>query len=111
MSSLIPSVDSTTYLFPVPVMDVLDERYALDAATVAAAVAAYLAAHPISGATRVVSTQASSGTWTIAHSLGYAPTVDVFLNTGEAVHADVVSSPTQVTVTFATPTAGFAVLI
>lgn len=53
-----------------------------------------------------------AGSWIIAvpASFGRRPNVAVYLATGEEVHADVTASTSTVTVTFATPTAGTAVL-
>jgi hypothetical protein len=52
-----------------------------------------------------------AATWTLPHSLGRVPAVQVFLVDGEAVAADVEAGPTQITVTHATPRAGFVLLI
>jgi hypothetical protein len=55
---------------------------------------------------------APAGTWIlpVPDGFGRRPEVAVYLETGEQVFADVVASPTLVTVTFPTPTAGYAVL-
>lgn len=71
-----------------------------------AAGAALLAA----GVPMVWTQTASAGTWTITHDRGRIPTVAIYLTTGEEVHADVTANTTQVTITFASPTAGVAVL-
>lgn len=69
----------------------------------------YLSAHPVTSGT--VHTQAATAaTWTIPHSFGRRPAVSVYLATGEEVDADVVATPTQVVVTFASPQAGSAIL-
>lgn len=52
-----------------------------------------------------------AATWTLPHPLGRVPLVQVFLADGEAVTADVQAGPTQVTVTHASPCAGFVLLI
>lgn len=49
-------------------------------------------------------------TWTMPHTLGRVPNVEVFLTGGERVLPDVVASITTVVATFASPTTGFAVL-
>lgn len=49
-------------------------------------------------------------TWVVAHTVGRRPNVAIYLPTGEEVDADVVSSPTVVTITFPSPTMGQAVL-
>lgn len=50
------------------------------------------------------------GTWSITHSLGRRPNVTLFDPTGIELEADVISSSTQVVVTWALPTDGSAVL-
>ena len=52
----------------------------------------------------------SLATWTISHTLGRRPTVTVYIGSGELVITDLTASTTSVTITFASPTAGFAVL-
>ncbi len=49
-------------------------------------------------------------TWVIGHTLGRLPRVAVYLSSGEEIEADVVVSTTAVSITFATPTAGSAVI-
>ena len=51
-----------------------------------------------------------SAQWTISHTFGRRPDVNVYLTTGERVITDVTASTTQVVITFPTPTAGYAVL-
>lgn len=48
-----------------------------------------------------------AATWTLPHSLGRVPTVQVFLSTGEAVLTDIAASETSITVTFPSPRQGF----
>ncbi len=48
-----------------------------------------------------------ASTWTLPHSLGRVPTVQVYLTTGEQVLTDVQATTTQITVTFPSPQAGF----
>lgn len=50
---------------------------------------------------------ALAATWTLPHPFGRAPTVQVFLDSGEAVLADVAADESQITVTFSTPRQGF----
>lgn len=59
----------------------------------------------------IVHTQASPlATWTIPHTLGRRPAVAVYLDSGEEVEADVTVSNVSVTVTFASPVSGVALL-
>lgn len=53
----------------------------------------------------------SAATWIAAHGLGRVPAVLVHLASGEPVMADIVSTPSTVTVTHAAPLAGFILLI
>ena len=48
-----------------------------------------------------------ASTWVLSHSLGRVPTVQVYLESGEQVIADLQASATQITVTFPSPQAGF----
>jgi hypothetical protein len=53
-----------------------------------------------------------NGTWIITHNLNRRPAaVTIYLNSGEEVEADVVSTTTVATITFATAQSGQAVLI
>lgn len=47
-----------------------------------------------------------AATWALAHPLGRRPIVEVYLATGERIIADVLVTPTAVTVTHASPVAG-----
>lgn len=51
-----------------------------------------------------------AGTWTISHTLGRRPDVDIYSLAGELLFADVIADATQAVITFAVPTAGTAVL-
>jgi hypothetical protein len=53
---------------------------------------------------------APAATWILPHTLGRVPSVQVFLAGGEAVLSDIHADSAQVTVTFATPQQGFALL-
>lgn len=48
-----------------------------------------------------------AATWVLAHALGRVPTVQVYLNSGEAILADIVATTAQITVTFSSPQQGF----
>lgn len=48
--------------------------------------------------------------WVIGHTLGHRPSVTVFLPTGEEVEAPYVSTANLVTISFAFPVSGSAVL-
>jgi hypothetical protein len=50
---------------------------------------------------------ALASTWVLGHGLGRVPTVQVYLNTGEAVLSDVAATTTQITVTFPSSQQGF----
>jgi hypothetical protein len=63
-----------------------------------------------SGAAPTRFDQASAGTWIIAHGLGRVPTVQLFDPVGNMILTDVVADSTQITATFATPQAGFALV-
>lgn len=52
-----------------------------------------------------------AATWTLPHTLGRVPCVQVFLADGEAVVADVHAEAAQITVTFASPRQGFVLLV
>lgn len=52
-----------------------------------------------------------AATWIIDHTVGRKPVVTVYSNSGEEILTDVVSSSTQVTITFASPIAGQAILV
>lgn len=54
---------------------------------------------------------APSASWVIAHGLGRAPLVDVFLANGEQVEADVTATATTISVVFAAATTGFVTYI
>lgn len=51
-----------------------------------------------------------TATWTVTHTFGRLPAVDLYI-AGVLVEADVEATTTSVTVTFPTPTAGYAVLV
>lgn len=51
----------------------------------------------------------SAATWIIPHDLGRVPQCQVFLESGEAVLADIAATTSTITVTFAAATAGFVV--
>ena len=51
--------------------------------------------------------QALAGTWIIAHGLGRCPIVQVFLDGGEQIAADVTVDEVHITVAFANPAQGF----
>lgn len=61
------------------------------------------------GSTYIHNQPSAAATWTIAHNLGFKPSVEL-LNTGsQEIEADVVHQSTNVClVYFTTPTAGFA---
>lgn len=81
----------------------------VDPADIENAVGDYLDENPVSvGAEYVQSIPA--GTWVISHSLGRKPSVSVYVG-GKEVLTDIVSSNTQVTITFAAPQVGTATLI
>lgn len=61
------------------------------------------------GESRVYEVANEAGTWIIPHDLGRLPQVQVYLATGELVLADVAATTTTITITFASPTAGFVV--
>lgn len=108
---LIPLVDSATKLFPQPTMDAL--AAALPGATpdeIATAVDAYLTENPVSVGEELVQSS-PQGSWVFTHSLGRKPSVTVYLDTGEQILAPVVADDTRVTISFANPTSGSAVLI
>ena len=48
-----------------------------------------------------------ASTWVLANPLGRAPTVQVFLASGEQVLADILADATHITVTFPSPQQGF----
>ena len=52
----------------------------------------------------------SAATWTLAHSLGRVPMVQVFIGAGELVLANVDASAAQIIVTHASPQAGFVLI-
>lgn len=67
-------------------------------------------AHGVPAPAVVWTQSAPASTWTVPHSLGRRPVVELYLPSGQQVFTDVVSSTTQVVATFGTPTAGYAVL-
>jgi len=80
-----------------------------DAATIETVVEDYLAANPVtSGA--VHDQTVAAATWTISHTLGRRPNVALYLDSGEEVEADIVSTTTQVTITLPAPMTGQAIL-
>lgn len=63
-------------------------------------------------AAAVVHVQASpAGTWSIPHTFGRLPVVTVYDSTGAQVEADVSATDSSVSIMFATPIAGEAVLV
>lgn len=60
--------------------------------------------------TQIINVSSPAGTWTLTHTLGRLPSVDVYLPSGEKILTDVTTSDTQVVVTFSQPTAGYVVL-
>lgn len=50
---------------------------------------------------------APAGTWIIPHGLGREPTAQVFLASGEMILPDVTVDATHITITHASPQAGF----
>lgn len=50
---------------------------------------------------------ASAATWIVPHLLGREPIAQVFLASGEQIFPDVTVDPVHITVTFASPQAGF----
>jgi hypothetical protein len=52
-----------------------------------------------------------AATWILSHSLGRVPIVQVYLDSGELVGADVTASSTTISVTFAQATSGFITII
>jgi len=72
-----------------------------------------VAALPVSGGTSgYMHTQSSaSAQWHITFpDLGRLPNVQIYLTSGEAILTDILSTSTSVTVTFPSPTAGYAVI-
>jgi hypothetical protein len=65
---------------------------------------------PGSGSSPLRRDASLAATWTLSHSLGRIPAVQVFLASGEAVLTDVAADSAQVTVTFASPQQGFVLL-
>lgn len=65
---------------------------------------------PGSGATVRIDQSAPAGTWILPHGFGRRPSVDVYLMNGEKVIADVTTGASTVTVVFATPQSGYALL-
>lgn len=53
---------------------------------------------------------ALAATWILAHPFGRPPMVQVFLNSGEQVIADVSANPSTITVTHANPQEGFVLV-
>ncbi len=53
---------------------------------------------------------ALAATWILPHALARTPMVQVFLTTGEEVIADVAATATTITVTHASPQAGFVLI-
>lgn len=74
------------------------------------AVDAYLEANPVSTGEELVQI-APQGSWVFTHSLGRKPSVTVYLASGEQILAPVIATDTQVSISFANPTSGSAVLI
>ncbi len=80
-----------------------------DEATIQAMVEDYLTANPpITGI--VYDQTVAAATWTISHNLGRRPNVALYLDSGEQVDADVISTTTQVTITLPAPMTGQAIL-
>lgn len=52
----------------------------------------------------------AAATWIISHNFGRRPTVSVYSASGDEVLTDVTATPTSVSVVFAQPTAGSAIL-
>ena len=52
----------------------------------------------------------ASSNWILNHTLGRAPIVSIYLDTGEQVITDVYSSNTQINVIFPEPKTGFVIL-
>lgn len=77
----------------------------LPAATIAAVVGP---PGPAGGVLRLDASLAA--TWSLPHSLGRVPVVQVFLASGEAVIADVEADFSQITISHATPREGFVLL-
>lgn len=80
-----------------------------DMDTISGMVADYLTANPPTAGT-VHDQTVAAATWTISHTFGRRPNVAVYLDSGEEVDADVVSTSTQVTITLPAPMTGQAVL-
>ena len=53
---------------------------------------------------------ALAATWILPHTLGRVPMVQVFLGSGEEVIADVAATSATITVTHASPQAGFVLI-
>lgn len=60
--------------------------------------------------TQIINVSSPAGTWTLSHTLGRLPSVDVYLQSGEKILTDVITSNTQVVITFSQPTTGYVVL-
>lgn len=80
----------------------------VDPAFVEEIVEDYLDENPVSSG-EVHEFPVALGTWIITHNLSRLPSVTVFVG-GEQVEADVVVNETTASISFPTPTAGFAVL-
>jgi hypothetical protein len=63
-----------------------------------------------SGAAPTRFDQAAAGTWIIAHGLGRVPIVQIFDPSGNVILTDVVADSSLLTITFATPQAGFVLV-
>jgi len=67
---------------------------------------------PVSGTSGYMHTQSSpSAQWHITYpTLGRLPSVQIYLTSGEAILTDILATQTDVTITFPSPTAGYAVI-